>query len=59
MGNDWDDRQLEPGDRVWFDGYGNGLVESVSQVRLVIVWELAGRLTHDPSFARWLKPAQP
>ena len=47
--------RLKPGDRVWFSGYGNGVVESVGEFRLWIRWELAGRLDHEPSFVRWLR----
>jgi len=49
---------LAVGDKVWFDGYGNGVVESVGPFRMWIRWEKAGPLGHDVSFARHLKPAK-
>ena len=47
---------LEPGAEVWFDGYGNGVVETVDEIRMSIRWEKAGLLYHDLSFVRHLKP---
>lgn len=50
--------RLKPGDEVWFDGYGNGVVQSVGQFRMWIKWEKTGVMDHDVSFARNLEPAR-
>lgn len=47
--------ELKPGDRVWFDGYGVGVVQSINALWLWITWERTGLMNHDPSFGQRLK----
>ncbi|WBQ02934.1 hypothetical protein [Kribbella sp. CA-293567] len=49
---------LQPGDRVWFGGYGVGRVQAVGP-RFYIEWSRAGWLFHDPAFIYHLRWAPP
>lgn len=46
---------LEVGERVWFGGYGEGVVDSVTPFGMRIAWDNIGSMDHDTSFARHLK----
>lgn len=50
---------LRVGDRVWFPGYGNGVVETVGDLFVWIRWEHGGLLHHRPAdIVEHLRPAE-
>jgi hypothetical protein len=58
MGTDWGYGWVKPGEGVWCEMYGYGVVHSINDLWLWIVWERYGQMNHQPSFARWIEPAE-